>query len=315
MNKIKRLNIKLSEAQKLLAELQERVNSDTDNFALKMSFRTVQNHVSDIQSQLQREKELREKEVIELHLDGHIAKDGTIPLSVLSNISQHLSETVLSAAQHLKLGEKSRGRIKTDIAHTLNLRFAGISPGSTKLYITGNTSPDLFGFSLIEESLNKTFKILETKKANELVDSVTDIGLRSTKNLNKLLKAINNSDLEMTLKWCAPDQSLHKWKGDAEKITTLTNTFESLQTTTPTYLEVRGELIMASLKGQFEIKDETEKIYRGTFPAILTEDVKELHLGEHCFATLERTIIKNKVTGYQKTSYSLKTIKAHNQRL
>lgn len=309
MNKIEQINKKLAEANSLLSETQDNLRRNPDDFALQLNLKTIEGHVSELQAQLKLEKELREKEVLELRLSGILAKNGTIPLSILSNISQYISETILSASQHLKLGERSRGPIKKEVIETLDLRFAGISPGSTRIYITGSIAPDLFGFSLIEETLERTYDLLNKAKSDELVDSVTEIGLRSTKNLNNFLKTLSNSNLEIEMKWSSPSDKVYTWVGKQDRILSLSNTLESLQTSHPESFNFSGELIMASLKGQFEIKDDSEKVYKGTFPVDLLEDMKKFHIGDRCNGTMKKTTVKNKITGYQKSYYSLIKIK------
>ncbi len=56
---------------------------------------------------------------------------------------------------NLKDLELEEGQIK--LYKTIDLRLEGIGKGSTILYISGKTSPDLYGNSIIQDTLEDIF--------------------------------------------------------------------------------------------------------------------------------------------------------------
>ena len=114
---------------------------------------------------------------------------------------------------------------------TINLQLAGIGYGSTKLYLSATLNPNLFGYSLIEDSLEKTFQVFKAQSSQELTDSVSEIGPRSAGSLNRLLKTLSRNDLEAELSWIDPQEKKHDWDGSAENILQMTNTLDTVIST------------------------------------------------------------------------------------
>ncbi len=111
------------------------------------------------------------------------------------------------------------------------------------------------------------------------------------------------------MRWVASNMNEYKWEGDAETIISIANSLDTLTSKDIEETSFTGKLIMASLKGNFEIETQGSIVYRGLFPLHLTKEIRKLHLGDTCSGTIEKETILNKTTGYEKTSYTLLTIK------
>jgi hypothetical protein len=48
-----------------------------------------------------------------------------------------------------------------------------------------------------------------------------------------------------------------------------------------------------------------EKVFKGTFPVDLLEEMKKFHIGDWFSGTMKKIVIHNKITGYQNSYYSL----------
>ncbi len=278
---------------------------ESDNFAYGLSLITINSHINDLYAQLRREKEAREKEVIQLRLLGEIVNYGTIPLAMLGDVIRDISDSILCASYRIKKGINSKGNIPKYIIDTLDLRFAGIGSGSTRIFLTAKNSPDIFGQSLTEKSLQGIFDILTFKNQDELIESVSNIGSRSTYKINTFLKKLNKSGLEVEISWNSPSFNLLKWEGNNDNILFLLNSLENLHENKPEYIDYCGELIMGSLKSKFEILDEVGISYLGNFPDELKEDIKNLHLGDRVTGIIEKNVILNRTTGREKINYTL----------
>jgi len=312
MSAVAKLNKNIDKARSMVDNYKTLIVDEPENIAYQLTLGSLENHLSDLQGQLRRELEAREKEIVELRLKGNLAQNGTIPLSILADIAKYVSGAIYTSSQRIRKGKDPRGRIPNEVINTLDLRLAGISHGSTKLLLTGNTSPDLFGYSLLEDSLEKTFELLNSENTEQIAESITKIGPASVRRINAFLKTLINHNLEIDLTWSSPALEPHKWEGDNQKIQMMSNTFESITTSRPEMLNVVGELIMASLKGQFEVESIDGSTYRGIFPADLLPKIKELHVGDKVTCNIEKETILNNITNYKKISFMLIDIESKN---
>jgi hypothetical protein len=305
MNIIKNLQSKLEEANEIYSSYESIVKQDPNNFAYKLSLSSLKNHISELQEKIKHEKMLRNIEVVEFSLQGTLAKFGSLPLHILGDLSKNLSAAILLASQHIKQGGTTRGKIPKDIINTLDLRLAGISSGSTKVFITGSTSPDLFGNSLLENSLENTFKLLESETPEKLTESVSTMGIRGVNKIKGLLKTLDKSDLEAEMIWSSPSQKNYHWIGKKNVILQMANSLDSIKSTEPELFQITGKFVMGSLKGQFEIENKSGESYRGRFPSELVNDIETLHLGQIVEAKIEKNSIVNESTGQEKINYKL----------
>lgn len=279
------------------------LTTEPDNFGNKLALSTVDKHLADLQHQLKTELERRQKEVFEVRLISN-SMDGSIPLSIISNLAKFISSAIYAGCQKVSRGVDARRRFSEDIIALIDLRLAGLAPGSTRLVLTGNTAPDLFGNSAMETCLERTFSLLSSSTSEEMSENVAEIGSRTAKEINNFLKVLGNKSISCELTWASPANEIVKWEADLTKIGSITSTLDKMRSPPPEHIPVLGEVAMVSLKGQFEINSQ-EGTYKGSFPSELLTKVKELHLGDTVEAIIEKSLIVNELTGTEKTSYSL----------
>lgn len=312
-NQIRKLTNKIGAVNLLVDEVKESINANTNNFSLKLELKSLEYHLEELQTQLRHEKTIRDREVIECRLKGELADSGTIPIDVLANISKHISGSLHSLAYRLKKGIDPKSRIPNELLKTLNLRLAGLGYGSTKLYFSATLNPNLFGYSLIEDSLKKTFGVFNATTAQELIDSVSEIGPRSAGNLNRLLKTLSRYNLEAEIAWKDPNQIEHKWEGSSKSILQISNTLDTVISSYKESIDFLGEVMMLHKKGRFEIRTEKDITYRGYFPLDILDIVTKVRVGEYAKGVIEIETITNKTTGYEKTSYTLMSLEKINK--
>jgi hypothetical protein len=304
---------KIGAVNLLVDDVKENLAKDESNFSLKLELRSLEYHLEELQTQLRHEKTLRDREVIECRLKGDLADSGTIPIDVLANISKHISGSLHSLAYRLKKGFDPKSRIPIELLKTLNLRLAGLGYGSTKLYFSATLNPNLFGYSLIEDSLQKTFGIFNSGSSQELTDSVSEVGPRSASNINRLLKTLTRYNLEAEISWTDPNQIEHKWEGSANSILQISNTLDTVINSHKESVQFIGEVIMLHKKGRFEIRTENDITYRGYFPLDILDKVTKVRVGEYARGEIEIETTMNKATGYEKTTYILMSLEKTNK--
>lgn len=308
MNEIKKIQSQIDSVSAMLLELENLLAKEPDNFSHRLGIDSLKAQIAELEKQMMYEKAKRDKEVIEIRLKGRAA-DGTIPLEVLAKLADGLSGTVLNASYFIQFGQKVK-KIKVKEVHDIvNLRLAGISTGSTRLFVTANTSPDLFGRSLAEESLKHSFNLLQSESADELTESASKIGKESVKKLYKFITAISHAEMEVDLNWSSPTSENYNWDGNKQTLLRVAQSLTNIQMSDPETIDFSGELIAISLRGTFEIKLDDKRTIRGEFPNKLLEEIKTLTIGSNYAGKMEKQTIVNMATESEKIYYTLITIR------
>lgn len=304
---IKKLEAKIIKAEILLDSKAEQLLQGS-NFALELSMTSLKKHIEDLSFQLKTAKDQRKKEVIELRLIGYEVNDGSVPLELLANLSKYFSGLITAASAKLKTGQDVFGAIPSEITHPLNLRFADIAQGSSRLFITGDISPDLFGESLLENSLNGLFELLNSDLNEGLSDQVHFMGLRSTRNLAEFLKILRRRGLELDLSWSAPNETKFFWKGRRERIEILEKLLDGFSVGEPINATVTGVVELISRSGKLDVRQADNNLIKVTYSKRLFEDVRKLRLGDVVYLACEETTVFNSSTEEEKKKYSLLNI-------
>jgi DNA-binding ferritin-like protein len=308
MNEIQKIQNQIDAVAEMLLQFENLLAQEPNNFSHKLSIDSFKSQISELEKQLMQEKAKRDKEVIEIRLKGRTA-NGTIPLEVLAKLADGLSGTILHASYFIQFGQKIK-KIKTKEIHDIiDLRLAGISTGSTRLFVIANTSPDLFGRSLAEESLKHSFNLLQSESADELTESASKIGKESVKKLYKFITTISNAEMEVDLNWNSPTSENYNWDGNKQTLLRVAQSLTNIQMSDPEVIEFTGELITISLRGTFEIKTDDKRIIRGDFPNNLLEEIKTLTIGSLYAGNMEKQTIVNLATESEKVYYTLISIR------
>lgn len=307
MNEIQKIQSQIDEVAEMLVQYENLLAKEPNDFSHQLSIDSLKAQISGLEKQMMYEKAKRDKEVIEIRLKGRTA-DGTIPLEVLAKLADGLSGTVLNASYFIQFGQKVK-KIKVKEVHDIvNLRLAGISTGSTRLFVTANTAPDLFGRSLAEESLKHSFNLLQSESADELNESASKIGKESVRKLYKFITTISNAEMEVDLKWNSPTNENYNWDGNKQTLLRVAQSLTNIQMSAPETIDFSGELIAISLRGTFEIKLDDKRTIRGEFPNNLLEEIKTLTIGSNYAGKMEKQTIVNMATESEKVYYTLISI-------
>jgi hypothetical protein len=309
MASIKRLNENISKLSAVLEEYDVQLSKEPGNFSIKLTIDNLKSQINELQSQLHHENLKREKEIVQLRFKGKIAQSGTFPLSLVGGLTDAFSNAIFQTSKYFQYGNKGGTKIDQIISNSIDLRLEGLGTGSTVFYLSAATSPDLFGNSLIQNSLENTFALLNAENMDSLIENISVVGAQSVKYYSNFFKELNNDDLELQLTWHTPNEVVKEWHGTKDKILTLYNTLNSIELIEPEEIAFEGEIITLSLKRKFEILSKDKERFYGTFPNELTEIIKQLHVGAFCKGVILKTTIFNPVTGKEKYEYTLSEIK------
>ncbi|EGR2394513.1 TPA: hypothetical protein KD862_003468 [Vibrio cholerae] len=303
---IQKLESKINETEQLIEH--KRNQSNPESFALALSLKSLESHLEDLRLQLMRAKQQRQKEVIELRLIGGEVNNGTVPLDILANLAKTFSGLISSASAKIKLGQDVSGVIPFDVTQPLNLRFADIGHGSSRLFVTGDSSPDLFGDSLLENSLQGLFELLSQDLNEGISDQVHYMGLRSIHNLAEFLKVLRKRSIELELSWTAPNEKKHFWYGRWDKIQTLEKLLDGFSATEPKDAAIEGIIELISKSGKVDVRTSEDELIKVTYSKKLYSEVRKLRLGDFVRLDCKETTVFNASTQESRNKYSLVTV-------
>lgn len=294
----------LARAEAALADAQQEAAAKPDSFFRKIALRSAQAHTDELRRDLVVEMTKRGVELIEIRLIGESAQFGSLPMSLLGRISTTFEEALVQAGRALRQQKQTVESIRS----LFDMRLKRVAPGSTRLFITVQTHPDLFGFSLAEACLAETFSLLSVTTPADAQAGVRRFGKKGTQNLSKLLKTLKDNKLETHINWESPADEAFNWEGKLGRIQELSQTFDQIVANEPEEITLEGHVYMESLNKRFAIEDMNGQIFNGTVPDGLMSSLTALHVGESCEATLLESVRVNPTTGQEQKKYELKYI-------
>lgn len=306
MESINKLKDNIQFLQKEINKLESSLSVDPNNFAYKLQIDSDKSEVQNLQKEIYNFNLRRRKEIVALRLKGHIARKGSFPLELVGGITNTFSDALYKTSQYLQYGKKGGKKIEQFLKSSLDIRLEAVGAGSTIFYVSAKTSPDLFGNSIIQHSLENTFDLFSSKNENELMENMEKVGVKSSKHFSKFLGELVKDDLELEIKWESPDYEVKTWFGDRETIRMFHNTFNHIEISEPENFEFLAEFITLSLKNRIEVRDlEENKIYSVKYPTSFMDAIKGFHVGESHTIVVGKTIILNTVTKDEKLEYNL----------
>lgn len=308
MSKISRLEAKLGEIEEKIGEYRSRLDENPDDANCRVALSSMERHRNKITERLRRAKKAREKEVVEYRLQGEIAKRGGLPLGVLGDLAKQLERQIYAAAYYIRDGKTLKRRVPKDLRQQVELELAGIGAGSTRLYVTGNLDPNLFGQSIFEDALRGTFELLQAEDPEEMSEHAAEVGSMSAEKLRAFLDTLRKNDLTIDIQWPSPSEKTYKWRGTAKDIRRLTSDLEEIQEEDARRIEVEGRITMMDAFGRFKIETDDREVYDCKYPTSLHQKMTNRRLEETVVATLWRHVIRNSATGHEKVSYRLEDI-------
>lgn len=308
MASIKKINETLIQINTFIEEENSALKQDPNNFAKKLTLANLESQLKDLQHQLYSENLKRHKEIVELRFIGNVAKFGSIPLAIVGDLTNAFSKAIFETSKYFQFGKKGGLKVDNIINETIDLRLENIGTGSTIFYLSAQTSPDLFGNSIIQNSLDHAFELLNSENANQIIENIPMVGSKSIKYYSNFFKELNDDKLALDITWHTPEEKVKVWNGTKDKILTLYNTLNRVELNEPEEVDFTGEIITLSLKGKFEIKISPREYYYGTYPNILVDDIKQFHVGDFCKGVILKTKIYSPATEKEKFEYLLKNI-------
>lgn len=281
-----------------------------DNAFYQLTYQQAKARSEQLTAEIIQRQRQREKEIVEVRLIGKAAVRGTLPLDMLALVAGSFSDTVQRISRYTVAGNKPGKGVATDVHRRLDLRLASVAPGSTRLFISGQTSPDLFGYSLLTTALDRTFNLLAADAPAAVLDQVAAIGHRSVVALQHYLRGLHKCGLEAEMNWDTPAESYRTWYGDNNRLVSLSTMLGRVTEEAPVTFSFTGIVISLSLKGVVEIEDDRQgRLLARYFDALLPA-IQLLHVGQECQGTMVKQTVVHTTTGLRKSSFVLGSVRA-----
>ncbi len=159
-----------------------------DNVFYRLTYEQATARAERLLLDIMEAQQQREQEIVEVRLIGKSAVRGTLPLDTLSLVTGSFSDTIQRISRYTVAGQKQTKKVEEEVSRRLDLRLANVTSSSTRLFISGQTRPDLFGYSLLNTALDRTFDLLEAEAPAVLLDQVPTVGHHSIVALKRYLK-------------------------------------------------------------------------------------------------------------------------------
>jgi hypothetical protein len=176
MSTFQRIKQNIAQLNELLAKLDAELKATPNDFSLGLKRSSYVNQLEDLQQQLYQENLKREKEIIQIRLIGNSASFGTLPLNIVGGITTNFSQSIQNTSKYIQFGKKSGKKREQIIRETIDLRLENIGRGSTIFYVSGKTSPDLFGESVLQNGLENTFNFFNSETPDDVTNNISSVG-------------------------------------------------------------------------------------------------------------------------------------------
>lgn len=222
-------------------------------------------------------------ELLDVRLIGPRA-NGSISLDSFIDTIGPLSKSWKYAAHRLRYGRDAVRGAASDVVSALNFKLAGLAHGSTHIYITGNTAPDLTGESLLQATLVQTFRLLNSNQ-EDFYDAVDAIGGKAAHQLGEFMKGLDKAGLAVQFSWNTSDGA-RRWEGRPDEITRVRALLDTVNEPERYNETIEGSVAGITDTGRLALRTvEGKMLIR--FPLKLTEEVQKLKIASHAKVKVE----------------------------
>lgn len=269
--------------KKFADDTKDHARSNPDNFLLQLAARN-QSAAAGIASQRASLAEADEiGELLDVRLIGPRA-NGSIPLDSFLDTIGPLTRSWKYAAHRLRYGRDAVRGAAPDVVSALNFKLAGLAPGSTHVFITGNAAPDLTGDSLLQATLNQTFRLLNSHQG-DFYDAVDAIGGKSAHQLGEFMRGLDRAGLAVEFSWRSAG-GMQRWEGKPDEITRVRALLDTVNEPEKYTETIEGSVAGITDTGRLALRTVEGKVLI-RFPLKITEQVQKLKIASHAVITVE----------------------------
>ena len=260
----------------------ESIEKNPNSFFDKLELQSLESHYSDVYQQLTIARAEAQKELIEMRLFGSRVERGSIPLSLLAKIAEPLQKSISHAVFNIVGGNRDiqvhkKKHVVSEtlksISRDLDLRLVGVGTGSTRLFITGNSTPDLADTSFLPIAVESIIGLLNATE-DTFYDFAHHIGSKSSFQIKELIEELEKESASVDLTWYSESGEAKVWHGKRHEIRKVSALLSKLGEPETRERQIRGEVVLLAKTGRMEVLADNIK-FKIKYPARLFSDVSE----------------------------------------
>jgi len=305
----KRTKSHLEKAKNLLRDSLQQAESGS--FAHDLEASSLRSHIDELETYEAIEQVGRTHELIDFRMIADKFKTGSVPLNIIARAAEEIRKMIGYAALRFTQGGMDRKRVPIDLYDELDLRLAGILPGSSRLIVAAAAHRDLFDDGVAKHAIERIIEVLETGgRGTEFLDSVADLGPSSARSLREFLKILraNSGALELTWRYAGTD--VMRWSASAEVVSDVTAALEHTVLKEEAKQLFRGKIELLSKRERIQLRTDSGEVIRVLFPKRLLPDVSELHLDQEVALFCQVTVSENPLTNEFSHHYELLEVRS-----
>lgn len=299
----------IRKAQDLLKESQSK--AEKGSFAYQLESSSLKSHIDELETYEALEAIGRTYELVDFRMIASKFQSGSVPLNILAKAAEDIRKMIGYSALRFIHGGISRKRVPSSLYEELDLRLAGVLPGSSRLLIAAAAHRDLFDDGVAKHAIQRIMGVLETEgRGASFLESVADLGPSSAKSLREFLKILRANDGALELTWKYAGQDVKRWEASRETINNVTAALEHTELREKEKRLLHGKIEMLSKRERLQLRTTDGEIVRVLFPKRLFADVAELHLDQEVSLFCQVTVSENPHTNEISQHYELLEVRS-----
>jgi hypothetical protein len=286
--------------------------AEAGSFAHRLEVTSLRSHIDELETYEAIEAVGRTHELIDFRMIADTFRSGTVPLKIIASAAEEIRKMVGYSALRFTQGGRSRKRVPADLYDELDLRLAGVLPGSSRLLVAAAAHRDLFDDGVAKHAIDRIMGVLETKgRGKEFLESVADLGPQGAKSLREFLKILraNSGALEMT--WSFSGSDIRTWSADVQDVIDVTAALERTVLREQANQLLNGKIELLSKRERIQLRAESGEVYRVLYPKRLLPQVTELHLDQEVSLYCQVTMSENPLTNEFSHHYELLEVRSY----
>ena len=189
-------------------QTQARSALEPNNFLLQLVAKNQLDAANEAELAFLTSKATQESNAIEWRLIGDRTRNGRIPLGMLAKLADPLNKLILRASFFARNKEDAVRGVGETFSNEMGLRLAGLAEGSVRLIIVGNTMPDATGVAPLIDGMDRVMSALESgEQPSVFFESIGEIGEMAASSLHDVLKAVEQEECSVEVKWYVGGES------------------------------------------------------------------------------------------------------------
>lgn len=301
----------LSKLQEARALLEQKMAEAGDSLAASLEVASMKAHVQQLELLAAIEATESRVESIEFRFSGKRFQGGSMPLGALASAANEIKKMLGYAALRSIQGGLDRRRVPKTLYEELDLRLAGLQPGSTRLAITASSERDLLDDGLAKRALERFFAVLHSGVAQEdFLESVLDFGPSSAKRLRELLNMARSNESGLDVTWTFGGDVVDSWAGSRESVERVASALGETEIEDRVLVTYTGIIELLSKNERVQLRTAEGKLIRILFPKRLLDQVSKLRLNQVASLKCEVVESLNRMTSERSTYAELVAVEA-----